>query len=181
MPTTTLSGQVLSRPQFESLLKRRFFYTESFEIYRTAPSYKGDNRGLFDYGPPGCALLANIVNGWRRHFVIEENMLELDCTAITPEAVLKTSGHVERFADWMCRDPAKGEFLRADHLVETVLQTRIANTKLVSADDKIKTEKLDDSTIQHYEEILAKVGGIWLIYTRRITNVWVSAGQLWRT
>ncbi|OAA78096.1 glycyl-tRNA synthetase [Akanthomyces lecanii RCEF 1005] len=136
MPTTTLSGQVFSRSQFESLLKRRFFYTESCEIYRTAPNYKGDNRGLFDYGPPGCALLANIINEWRQHFVIEENMLELDCTAITPEA---------------------GEFLRADHLLETVLETRIANARLASADSKIKTEKPDESTIQQYEEILAKL------------------------
>ncbi len=178
MPTTTLSGQVFSGSQFESLLKRRFFYTESFEIYRTAPNYKGDNRGLFDYGPPGCALLANIINEWRQHFVIEENMLELDCTAITPEAVLKTSGHAERFAGWMCRDPVKGEFLRADHLLETVLETRIANAKLASADSKIKTEKPDESTIQHYEEILAKVCGLWPIYGERSINVWVSAGQL---
>lgn len=157
MATTTLSGQEFSRMQFESLLKRRFFFTESFEIYRTAPNYNGDNRGLFDYGPPGCALLANIVNEWRRHFVIEENMLELDCTAITPEAVLKTSGHVDRFADWMCRDPIKGEFLRADHLIETVLEARIANSKSASADSKSKLENLDESTLQKYEAILAKV------------------------
>ncbi|OAQ97007.1 hypothetical protein LLEC1_06365 [Akanthomyces lecanii] len=157
MSTTTLSGQELSRVQFEALLKRRFFFTESFEIYRTAPNYKGDNRGLYDYGPPGCALLANIVNEWRRHFVIEENMLELDCTAITPEAVLKTSGHVDKFADWMCRDPVKGEFLRADHLIETVLEARISNSKTASGDVKGKSEKLDESTIQQYEAILAKI------------------------
>lgn len=31
-------------------------------------------------------------------------MLELDCTVITPELVLKTSGHVDKFADWMCKE-----------------------------------------------------------------------------
>ncbi len=36
-------------------------------------------------------------------------MLEVDCTVITPEPVLKTSGHVDKFADWMCKDPVKGE------------------------------------------------------------------------
>lgn len=35
---------------------------------------------------------------WRSHFVLEENMLELECPAVTPEVVLKASGHVERCA-----------------------------------------------------------------------------------
>jgi len=28
--------------------------------------------------------------------VLEENMLEVECPAVTPEVVLKASGHVER-------------------------------------------------------------------------------------
>jgi glycyl-tRNA synthetase len=104
----TLKGDQVDRSVFEAVLKRRLFFTEAFEIYRLSPDYKGDNRGLFDYGPPGCALLANIVDVWRRHFVLEENMLEVDCTVITPAQVLKTSGHVDKFADWMCKDPVKG-------------------------------------------------------------------------
>lgn len=53
------------------------FYTDSFEIYRTASGFVGDNRGLFDYVPPGCGLQANIVDLWRKYFVLEEDMLEL--------------------------------------------------------------------------------------------------------
>lgn len=151
------SRQPFHRPPFEALLKRRFFYTEAFELYRTAPNYKGDNRGLYDYGPPGCALLANMVAEWRRHFVTEENMFELDCTAITPEVVLKTSGHVEKFADWMCRDPVKGDYLRADHLVETVLQSRLEKSEAAGSGGKDVAEKLDDATVQQYKEILARV------------------------
>lgn len=151
---TTLAGEPFSRSQLESLLKRRLFYTESFEIYRTSPNFKGDNRGLFDYGPPGCALLANIVNEWRKHFVIEENMLEIDCTAITPEAVLQTSGHVDKFADWMCRDPVKGDYLRADHLVESALQARLSKSQ---SSTTVQSETLDAVVVKQYEEILAKV------------------------
>ena len=155
--TKTLDGQPFVRAQFEALLKRRLFYTEAFEIYRTAPNFQGDNRGLFDYGPPGCALLNNIVSEWRKHFVIEENMLEIDTTVVTPEPVLKTSGHVDKFADWMCKNPVKGEYLRADHLVESVLETRLEKSRAATSEGKNKADKLDNATEKEFEAILAKV------------------------
>ena len=31
-------------------------------------------------------------------------MLEMECTCLTPEPVLKTSGHVDRFTDLMVKD-----------------------------------------------------------------------------
>ncbi|KAG5998989.1 hypothetical protein E4U54_002095 [Claviceps lovelessii] len=151
------TGGPFSRTHFESLLKRRFFFAESFEIYRTSAAHLADNRGLYDYGPPGCALQANIINEWRNHFVIEENMMEVDCTVITPETVLKTSGHVDKFADWMCKDPAKGEFLRADHLIESVLEARLAKGTLATGEKASKSAKLDEETAKEYREILAKI------------------------
>lgn len=151
---TTLKGERFDRSLFESVLKRRFFFTESFEIYRLSANFKGENRGLYDYGPPGCALQANLVDSWRKHFVLEENMLELDCSVITPELVLQTSGHVDKFADWMCKDPVKGEYLRADHLVETVLESRLSRG--VNGQSKGST-RLDETTIAEYNDILAKV------------------------
>jgi glycyl-tRNA synthetase (class II) len=45
--------------------------------------------GQFDFGPMGCALKANILNAWRSFFVLEEQMLEVDCSILTPEPVLK--------------------------------------------------------------------------------------------
>ncbi|KIV85290.1 glycine-tRNA ligase [Exophiala sideris] len=163
---TTKKGQPLDRGVLESVLRRRLFYTPSFEIY-------GGERGLFDYGPPGCALQANVVDLWRKHFVLEEDMLEVDCTMLTPEAVLKTSGHVDKFADWMCKDPKSGEIFRADHLVEQVLEARLKADKdargmTIEVDEakeakkkrKIKDtkiEKLDDAVVQEYEETLAKI------------------------
>lgn len=178
--TKTLTGDPFIRGLFESLLKRRLFYTEAFEIYRTSGSLHGDSRGLFDYGPPGCALQSNIVDAWRRHFVLEEDMLEVDCTVLTPEEVFKTSGHVDKFEDWMCKDSKSGDFLRADHLVENVLEARLKGDKAargvaaddtekgdVKVDDKkekrkvkdIKAARLTDSEVMEYEEILAKVSG----------------------
>ncbi|KAJ9661718.1 Glycine--tRNA ligase 1, mitochondrial [Coniosporium apollinis] len=166
MATTTRTGQPFDRAALESLMRRRMFYTPSFEIY-------GGVSGLYDYGPPGCALQANIIDIWRKHFVLEEDMMEVDCTMLTPHEVLKTSGHVDKFADWMCKDPKTGEIFRADHLVEEVLESRLKGDKeargqKVDVDEEdpkkkkkkvkeIKAVKLDDSVVHEYEEILAKI------------------------
>ena len=45
--------------------------------------------GLYDFGPVGCALKNNILQVWRQHFIQEEQILEIDCTMLTPEPVLK--------------------------------------------------------------------------------------------
>ncbi|KAF4545118.1 Glycyl-tRNA synthetase [Lasiodiplodia theobromae] len=162
---TTKTGEPFDKAALESLMRRRLFYTPAFEIY-------GGVSGLFDYGPPGCALQANIIDLWRKHFVLEEDMLEVDCTMLTPHEVLKTSGHVDKFADWMCKDPKTGEIFRADHLVEEVLESRLKGDKEARGqkveekeDPKkkkkkvkdIQAVKLDDAVVQEYEEILAKI------------------------
>ncbi|CUM66680.1 uncharacterized protein PRCAT00004356001 [Priceomyces carsonii] len=166
---STRSAVPFSRDALEQVLKRRFFFAPAFDIY-------GGVSGLYDYGPPGCALQANIVDTWRKHFILEEDMLEVDCTMLTPHEVLKTSGHVDKFADWMCRDLKTGEIFRADHLVEEVLESRLKGDKAArgqSVEEKedeekkkrkkkvkeIKTVKLDDVVVKEYENILAQIDG----------------------
>lgn len=75
-------GTSFDRAKMEDLLKRRFFYDQSFAIY-------GGITGQYDFGPMGCALKSNILNTWRQFFVLEEQMLEVDCSILTPEPVLK--------------------------------------------------------------------------------------------
>lgn len=162
---TTKTGQTIDRQAMESMLRRRMFYTPAFEIY-------GGVAGLFDYGPPGCGLQANIIETWRKHFVLEEDMLEVDCSVLTPHEVFKTSGHVDKFADWMCKDPKNGEILRADHFVEAMLESRLKGNKEARGEKveekeedpkkkkkKVKSEavKLDDAVVQEYEEVLAQL------------------------
>ncbi|KAK2462824.1 hypothetical protein APHAL10511_005215 [Amanita phalloides] len=166
------SAHPFDKSRFEALLNRRFFYAPAFEIY-------GGVAGLYDYGPPGSSLQANIITEWRRHFIVQEHMLELDTTIITPAPVFETSGHVARFADWMVKDSKTGDVLRADHLVKNVLEARLAGDKeargLAAAaaaaaqpqqqDDKKKKKKstkavaarLPDETVQEYETILAQI------------------------
>lgn len=130
--------------------------------------------GLYDYGPPGSSLQANIIAEWRKHFIVEEHMLEIDSTCITPAPVFETSGHVARFADWMVKDTKTGDVLRADHLVKNVLEARLAGDREARGlaaqpakeDDKKKKKKKDvksavvqlaDEVVKEYDNILAQV------------------------
>ncbi|KAL9619544.1 MAG: hypothetical protein Q9160_005820 [Pyrenula sp. 1 TL-2023] len=165
---TTLKGRQLDRSALDSLMRRRFFYTPTADIY-------GGVAGFYDYGPPGCSLQANIIETWRRHFVLEEDMLEVDSPMITPYAVLKASGHVERFCDFVVKDSVNGEILRADHVVEEAIEARLkgdkeargekieavkdAEKKKKKLKGKTDTEalRLDDAVVQEYNEVLAKI------------------------
>jgi len=69
------------RKECDDLLKRKFFYTQAFEIY-------GGVSGLYDFGPLGSALKSNVEAKWRNHFILEEEMLELTCTCMTLSDVL---------------------------------------------------------------------------------------------
>lgn len=107
-------------------LESRMFYMPSFKIY-------GGVAGLYDYGPPGSALKANVTQFWRQHFVMQEGMLEVECPAVTPHCVLKASGHVDRFEDFMITDTVTGDPIRADHLLEAWLE-RMLEDKTTTAD-----------------------------------------------
>lgn len=98
-------------------------------------------RGLYDYGPPGSAAKNNLVNFWRQHYILEENMLEIETTSVTPEIVLETSGHVEKFKDFMVKDMVNGECHRADHLLEDTLDNLLKNEEL-SADERHALESV---------------------------------------
>lgn len=136
----------------EDLLKRRFFYDQSFAIY-------GGITGQYDFGPMGCALKSNILSTWRQFFVLEEQMLEVDCSILTPEPVLKASGHVDRFADLMVKDTKTGECFRLDHLIKNHLE-KLSAGKGATAELKAECEdiviKLDGMNKEEMGAILRK-------------------------
>lgn len=164
-PILKKDAHPFDRTQIEGLLIKRFFYAPAFENY-------GGVAGFYDYGPPGSALQSNILNEWRRHFIIEEDMLELDTTCITPAEVLKTSGHVDKFSDWMVRDTLTGDIFRADHLIEAVIKSRLdsdaqargsktdGTEQSLNKKKKIKSlapVKLTDELVQKYHALLAQL------------------------
>uniref|UniRef100_A0A915MDX7 Cyclin-dependent kinases regulatory subunit n=6 Tax=Meloidogyne TaxID=189290 RepID=A0A915MDX7_MELJA len=135
------SDTLIDRLKLEDLLKRRFFYDQSFAIY-------GGVGGLYDYGPMGCALKQNMIQLWRTHFILEEAMLEVECSSLTPESVLKASGHVDRFVDWMVKDKVTGACFRADHLIKN------------HAEAIIKDKKAPENIKKELEDVLIRLDGM---------------------
>eukprot|EP01130_Rhizamoeba_saxonica_P017626 TRINITY_DN8583_c0_g1_i1.p1 TRINITY_DN8583_c0_g1~~TRINITY_DN8583_c0_g1_i1.p1 ORF type:complete len:614 (-),score=146.92 TRINITY_DN8583_c0_g1_i1:19-1860(-) len=125
------------RDNFDELMKRRFFYVPSYEIY-------GGVKGLYDYGPTGSTLQSNMLAQWRQFFIVEENMHEISTAAMTPEIVFLTSGHCEKFEDNMVRDVITLQCYRADHLLEDKIEEILEN------------EDLSDERINELKDIYAR-------------------------
>lgn len=125
-----------NRADLESLTRRRFFFRQGSEIY-------GGVAGFYTYGPPGCAVKNNLTQLWREHFVYEEQLMEIEDTCIMPHDVLKASGHVDRFNDFMVRDSLdEKRFFRADKLLEEVMEAKMQESG-------VSKEKIDEYKIVH--------------------------------
>ena len=101
-----------------------------------------------------------MIDVWRKHFVLAESMLEMECTCLTPQAVLKTSGHVDRFTDLMVRDPETGECFRADKLLEDAIDNLIASTPDMptnTKEDHLRIQRQADAYTQtELDDLLLK-------------------------
>ncbi len=94
----------------EIALNRSFFFPSN-EPY-------GGIAGFYDYGPTGVLMKKKIETLWVRRFIKQLGYYEMQSAIITPEPVLKASGHVDHFTDPIatCKQ-CSGKF-RADHLAE---------------------------------------------------------------
>lgn len=142
-----------NRKDVDELCKRRFFFRQGSEIY-------GGVAGFYTYGPPGCALKNNIIQQWRNHFVIEEQLMEIDDANIMPHQVLKASGHVDRFSDFLVRDSGdEKKFYRADKLLEEVMEAKLKEKGVTAAQEKefnIVKNQADSYTREQIMEVFAK-------------------------
>ena len=92
------------------LCRRRGYIWPSFEMY-------GGVAGMFDYGPLGITMRNNIVEAWRLLYRGREGFIEIDSETVTPREVLKASGHVDQFSDYITYCGSCDSPFRADHLV----------------------------------------------------------------
>ena len=119
-----------------SLCKRRGFVFPNSEIY-------GGLANAYDYGPLGVELLRNIKNLWWNTFVQKRaDIFGLDGAIISNPKVWEASGHTTNFNDPLidCRDCK--ERIRADHLVENELKSKVEGKSLEEIDKLVFENKL---------------------------------------
>lgn len=71
-------------------------------------------------------------------------MLEIECPSLTIEPVLRASGHIQRFNDYLVKDVITDESFRLDHLIKSHLETLGSKTN-------------DQKTRSKYADLIAKV------------------------
>lgn len=140
-----------NKSEFENTCRRKFFFDKSFDIY-------GGVSGLYDYGPILCSIKNNFLQEWRKHFILEENMCEIECTCTTPEEVFIHSGHVDKFNDIMCKDVITGECFRLDKHIELWLENLIENKNTPA------------ENLQELKQLLIDVGSMSIIAMSQIVN-----------
>ncbi len=111
-----------------SLSKRRGFVYPTSEIY-------GGLANSYDYGPLGAAILRNIRNLWWQEFIERrQDMVGLDSQILLHPETWVASGHVGGFSDPLVEDTVTHDRFRADHLIETWLQTHHEMSDVVVED-----------------------------------------------
>jgi len=119
---------------FDLALKRSIFYPSN-EPY-------GGVAGFYDYGPVGILLKRKIERLWRKSFIRERGYLEVQSSIITPEPVLKASGHVDEFGDPIIECGKCKIKIRADSFIADHVDGFEWDGKLESLDRIIKEKKL---------------------------------------
>lgn len=107
------------------------------------PSYShyGGYSGFHDYGVLGIRTKNKLLNYWRDFFLYHDDIHEIETPIIMPYNLLKASGHVDRFTDYMVTD-ANGTHFRADHLVRDYLR-EIGDHKLAELVDSFTSNQLE--------------------------------------
>ncbi len=119
---------------FDLALKRSIFYPSN-EPY-------GAVGGFYDYGPVGALIKQKIEMLWRRMFIKEDGYLEVESNIITPEPVLKASGHVDEFGDPVVGCQKCGIRIRADSFIADKIEDFKWDGKLETIDRTIEKEEL---------------------------------------
>lgn len=122
---------------FELAVTRSFFFPSN-ESY-------GSLSGFYDYGPVGALMKKKIQGLWRKMFLKSNGFHEVETSIITPELVLKASGHVGSFADPVLECSSCKTKIRGDTLVEDVLIEKHGEKwdgKLESIDEVVKEKSM---------------------------------------
>lgn len=114
------------------------------QIINPSFTHYGGLAGFQDYGIVGCRIKKNFLQVWRTHF-LTDNVDEVEVPDIVPYAVLKASGHVDKFTDPVVTIDKQD--IRADHLVKEIY-------RLKGLDDGTVDGTVDSFTREELEEAI---------------------------
>jgi len=141
-----------------AVARRRGFIWPAFDIYNGM-------RGFYDYGPMGAELKRNITDTWRRYYVLQEGMAEIDSPNLSPEDVFRASGHLDKFEDLVTVCEKCGSSFRADHLIGGIGKEDLdAYTEALSDSDEIPHP--ESNLWKYWFEALSQ-DAIWIIMQRK--------------
>lgn len=123
--------------KFDELVESNYYWP-SFDVYRG----KVEVGGFYDYGLLGVLLKRNIIEKWRRMFILPylDFTYEIETPIIMPGIVFEASGHVENFTDYIVTCSRCGRKYRADHLIEEELGKRGISIKTEGLNERELTE-----------------------------------------
>lgn len=123
----------MEKSEIEKVLKQRFF---------VSPTGYPSQNGFLDYGPVLTQIKQQILIEFRKIF-LEENVYEIEPSAVLPYNVLKNSGHIDKFCDIIISDDTN--IYRADHFLEEKIGGIIKFPKITDFDNiQILYEKLQE-------------------------------------
>ncbi|EFC40211.1 predicted protein [Naegleria gruberi] len=120
-------------------LLKNCFVLPSFEIY-------GGVSGLVDLGPLGCNLKNNVIGLWRKHFVLEEEMMEMETSSLVLDEVYRAFGFFFPFNEFIVKDMKTDKIILATKVIEDFIQEKLGNEDLLTS-----------VQIKHFREILANL------------------------
>lgn len=119
------------------------FITPSYTLY-------GGSSGYQDYGILGCIVKNRLLEIWRKQFV-KEDVYEVETPILTPYNVLKASGHVDNFTDYIIIDHKNSKEYRVDHLIKKHLENTGKDSSVV---DKMNLHELEQYAKEYLEREL---------------------------
>ncbi len=125
----------ISVEELSNFCKRKGFVFRSSDIY-------GGYAGFWDFGPLGVELFNNIKQEWWNYFVKgKDNMVGMEASVISHPRVWKASGHVDNFSDMMIYDKKSKKQIRADQLIEQILNLNVEGKNKTEILEIIKEHK----------------------------------------
>jgi glycyl-tRNA synthetase len=109
------------------------FITPSYTLYDGLAGFQ-------DYGILGCMVKNKLLTMWRKAFINNNNIYEVETPIITPPSILEASGHLSKFTDLVVYDENNNEF-RADHLVKGFIKGLGQDSSIV---DTWSKEQIED-------------------------------------